>query len=115
MSRPSQPELLDWLATEFVRSGWDIKAMQRLIVTSADLSAVVSSAEPALLQRDPITGCCRVAHAFACPAEVVRDNALAISGLLVGEDRRSIDQALPAGWAVGRPGRRRWRGYVRPG
>ena len=32
---PSHPELLDWLATEFIRTGWDVKAMQRLIVTSA--------------------------------------------------------------------------------
>jgi hypothetical protein len=38
---PSNPALLDWLATEFIRTGWDVRAMQRLIVTSGHLSAVV--------------------------------------------------------------------------
>ena len=49
---PSHPELLDWLATEFVRSGWDIKGMQRLIVTSATYRQA-SNVTPALLEKDP--------------------------------------------------------------
>ena len=49
---PSHPELLDWLATEFVRTGWDVKAMQRLIVTSATYRQA-SNATPALRERDP--------------------------------------------------------------
>src|SRR5262249_41645971 len=50
--RPSHPRLLDWLATEFIGSGWDVKGMQRLIVTSATYrqSSVVT---PELLSRDP--------------------------------------------------------------
>src|SRR5205814_3057989 len=50
--KPSHPELLDWLATEFVRSGWDIKAMHRLIVTSATYRQS-SKVTPTLLERDP--------------------------------------------------------------
>src|SRR5262249_45964183 len=49
---PSHPELLDWLATEFVASGWDVKALQRLIVTSAAYRQE-SKADRALLERDP--------------------------------------------------------------
>src|SRR5208282_1923859 len=49
---PSHPELLDWLATEFVRTGWDVKAMQRLIVTSATYRQS-SKVTAASLQRDP--------------------------------------------------------------
>src|SRR6202045_1570383 len=49
---PSHPELLDWLATEFVRSGWNVKAMQKLIVTSATYRQS-SKVTPALMHRDP--------------------------------------------------------------
>ena len=49
---PVHPELLDWLATEFIRTGWDIRAMQRLIVTSATYRQS-SSVTPALLEKDP--------------------------------------------------------------
>ena len=49
---PSHPELLDWLATEFIRTGWDVKAMQRLIVTSATYRQS-SRVTPALLEKDP--------------------------------------------------------------
>ena len=82
---PSHPELLDWLATEFIRTGWDIKAMQRLIVTSATYRQS-SRVTPELLEKDPENR--RLAHGprFRLPAETVRDNALAISGLL-HEDR----------------------------
>jgi hypothetical protein len=78
---PSHPELLDWLATEFAR-GWDVKAMQRLIVTSAAYRQA-SKASPALLQRDPDNRLLARGPRFRLPAEVVRDNALAVSGLLV--------------------------------
>ena len=63
---PSHPELLDWLATEFVRSGWNVKALHRLTVTSAtfDESSVLSpaavqprSGEPAVGPQDPVSAC----------------------------------------------------------
>ncbi len=79
---PSHPELLDWLATEFVRCGWDVKAMQRLLVTSATYRQA-SKAGPALWQRDPDNRLLARGPRFRLPAEVVRDNALAVSGLLV--------------------------------
>ncbi|HKW65169.1 MAG TPA: DUF1553 domain-containing protein [Candidatus Acidoferrum sp.] len=78
---PSHPQLLDWLATEFVRSGWDIKAMQRLIVTSA-IYRQSSIASKELIERDPENRLLARGPRFRLPAEMVRDNALAISGLL---------------------------------
>ncbi len=78
---PSHPELLDWLATEFVRSGWDMKALQRLIVTSA-VYRQSSNTGPAL-QHDPENRLLARGPRFRLPAEVVRDSALAASGLLV--------------------------------
>ncbi len=81
---PSHPELLDRLATEFVSSGWDVKAMQRLIVTSAAYRQS-SRAAPALVERDPENRLLARGARFRLPAETVRDNALAISGLLNGE------------------------------
>lgn len=52
---PSHPELLDWLATEFVRSGWNMKAMQKRMVMSATYrqSSNVKGISPALLEQDP--------------------------------------------------------------
>jgi hypothetical protein len=79
---PSHPELLDYLATEFVRTGWDVKALHRLIVTSATYRQS-SRADAALLQRDPDNRLLARGPRFRLPAEVVRDNALAIGGLLV--------------------------------
>lgn len=78
---PSHPELLDWLATEFVRSGWDIKAMQKLIVTSATYRQS-SRVTPELLEKDPQNRLLARAPRLRLPAESVRDNALAMSGLL---------------------------------
>ncbi|HEX6987439.1 MAG TPA: DUF1549 and DUF1553 domain-containing protein, partial [Planctomycetaceae bacterium] len=78
---PSHPELLDWLATEFVRSGWDVKAVQRLIVTSATYrqsSAVTKEA----YERDPENRLLARGPRFRLPAEAVRDQALAAAGLL---------------------------------
>ncbi len=78
---PSHPELLDWLATEFVRTGWDVKAMQKLIVMSAAYRQS-SKATPELLERDPENRLISRGPRFRLPAETVRDNALSVSGLL---------------------------------
>ena len=78
---PVHPELLDWLATEFIRTGWDVKAMQRLIVTSATYRQQ-STVTPALLERDPENRLLARGPRLRLPAETVRDNALAVSGLL---------------------------------
>jgi len=78
---PSHPELLDWLATEFVRTGWDVRAMQRLIVTSAAYRQS-SKVTPELHERDPENRLLARMSRFRLPAEMVRDNALAVSGLL---------------------------------
>ncbi len=78
---PVNQELLDWLATEFVRSGWDVKALQRLILTSATYRQS-SKVTPALHDRDPENRLLARGPRFRLPAELVRDNALAVSGLL---------------------------------
>lgn len=79
--RPSHPELLDWLATEFVRGGWSMKRIQRTIVTSAAYRQS-SRATPALLERDPENVLLARGPRFRLPAETIRDVALAASGLL---------------------------------
>jgi mono/diheme cytochrome c family protein len=86
--QPSHPELLDWLAVEFMapttssRSPWDIKAFQRLVVTSATYRQS-SRATAALVARDPENRLLARGPRFRLPAEFVRDQALAVSGLLV--------------------------------
>jgi mono/diheme cytochrome c family protein len=81
---PSHPELLDWLATEFVRTGWDQKAMLKTLVMSATYRQS-SRVTPALLARDPENRLLARASRLRLPAEMIRDQALAVSGLLVGE------------------------------
>lgn len=78
---PSHPALLDWLATEFVRSGWNIKALQKLIVTSATYRQ--SSHQPEELnQLDPENRLLARAGRLRLSAEMIRDQALFTSGLL---------------------------------
>ncbi len=79
---PSHGELLDWLASEFVAGGWDMKSMQRLIVTSATYRQA-SRATSELLERDPENRLLARGPRYRLPAEVIRDQALAASGLLV--------------------------------
>ncbi len=79
---PLNPELLDWLATEFTRSGWDVKAMMRLMVTSATYRQA-SRVTPQLLERDPENRLLARGARFRLTGEFVRDQALAVSGLLV--------------------------------
>jgi mono/diheme cytochrome c family protein len=78
---PVQPELLDWLATEFVRTGWDVRAMQRLIVTSAAYRQS-SKVTPELREKDPENRLLARGPRLRLPAEMIRDTALASSGLL---------------------------------
>jgi hypothetical protein len=78
---PSHPKLLDWLATELIRTGWDVKAIHRLIVTSATYQQT-SKVTPALQLRDTENRLLARGPRFRLPAEIVRDNALAIAGLL---------------------------------
>jgi len=81
---PSHPELLDWLATEFVRTGWDVKAFQRMIVTSATYRQS-SRVSRELWQRDPENRLLARGPRQRLSAEMLRDQALAASGLLVEE------------------------------
>jgi hypothetical protein len=80
-SPPTHPELLDWLATEFMRSGWDLKALHRLIVNSATYQQS-SRTTPELLERDPANRFYARGSRFRAPAETVRDVLLGVSGLL---------------------------------
>jgi hypothetical protein len=79
---PSHPELLDWLAVDFVESGWDVKRLVTLIVTSATYRQS-SVATPAALERDPANRLLARGPRFRLPAEFVRDSALKTAGLLV--------------------------------
>lgn len=78
---PSHPELLDWLARRFVQSGWDMKAMCRLIATSA-VYRQSSQATPSLEERDPDNILLARGPRYRLEAEFIRDRALAASGLL---------------------------------
>ncbi len=79
--KPSHPELLDWLATEFVRTGWDVKRLHKLIVTSATYRQS-SRVTPALLDHDPENRLLARGPRFRMPSWMLRDQALAASGLL---------------------------------
>nr|MDQ3330842.1 DUF1549 and DUF1553 domain-containing protein [Planctomycetota bacterium] len=79
---PSHPELLDWLATEFVDSGWDVKHLHRLILTSATYRQS-AAATPEKIAADPENRLLARGPRFRLDAEVIRDSALAASGLLV--------------------------------
>ena len=85
---PSHPDLLDWLAVEFMESGWDIKHIHRLIVTSAtyrQTAKLRQTGKPDSRTSDPGNRLLARGPRFRMDAEVVRDNALAISGLLINQ------------------------------
>jgi len=90
--KPSHPELLDWLATEFIRSGWDVKAMLRLMVTSAtyrqssatsDFGFPTADSKNHPQTLDPDNRLLSRAPRLRLSAEAIRDQALLASGLLV--------------------------------
>lgn len=81
---PTHPELLDWLALEFIESGWDTKHLiKRIVMSSTYRQSAYTS--PELLVRDPANALYARASRFRLPAELIRDGVLAVSGQL---DRR---------------------------
>ncbi len=78
---PTHPELLDWLASEFVRTGWDVKALVRLIVTSRTYRQS-ASVDGAVLEADPTNRWLARASRLRLDGEVLRDQALVLGGLL---------------------------------
>jgi hypothetical protein len=78
---PVHPELLDWLAGEYVRSGWDTKHMLRLMFTSRAYRQI-SASNPSLNERDPDNRLLARGPRFRPPGELLRDQALAVAGLL---------------------------------
>ena len=95
--RPTHPALLDWLATEFVRTGWDLKALQKTLVMSATYRQS-SRATPELLARDPENLLLARGPRQRLSAQAIRDQALFVGGLLVEKlGGPSVKPYQPAG------------------
>ncbi|HCK54346.1 MAG TPA: hypothetical protein DIC23_14095, partial [Planctomycetaceae bacterium] len=94
---PSHPGLLDWLAVDFIESGWDMKRLQRMFVMSAAYRQS-SRVSPKSLALDPENRLLSRGPRYRLDAELIRDQALAISGLLVEEiGGKSVRPYQPAG------------------
>jgi hypothetical protein len=95
---PTHPELLDYLALEFVQGGWSVKRMiRRLVLTRSYRQSSIASADS--LSRDPYNQWFSRQSRYRLPAEMVRDNALAASGLLVRQvGGASVKPYQPAGY-----------------
>jgi len=78
---PSHPELLDWLAVDFAASGWDLKALLKMMVMSSTYKQSVR-VDPELLRKDPANTLLARGPQVRLPAELIRDHALTVSGLL---------------------------------
>jgi hypothetical protein len=114
---PSHPELLDWLAVEFMDQSWNVKAIQRLIFTSSTYRQS-SAVTPELLERDPSNSLLARGPRFRVEAEMVRDIALEASGLLsqkmFGAPVKPYQPSGQWGWFPGsRPGTDIWQ--ISPG
>jgi hypothetical protein len=109
-SFPSHPELLDWLAVEFMDSGWDVKHVLRLMVLSSTYRQS-SSASRQVREHDPGNALLARQGRFRLDAEMVRDNALAVSGLLVHKvGGPSVKPYQPAGyWSYMNFPKREWQ------
>jgi hypothetical protein len=79
---PSHPELLDWLATEFVRQGWSVKQMHRLIMTSETYKMASSFFQPADMEKDPTNAYLWKFPMRRLEAEIIRDVTLSASGTI---------------------------------
>ena len=94
---PSHPELIDWLALEFRKSGWDVKQFFRLLVTSSTYRQSAGNT-PEKLEKDPANRLLSRGPLFRMDAEMIRDYALAASGLLVRKiGGPSVKPYQPAG------------------
>ena len=108
--RPSHPELLDWLAVEFVSSGWNVKRLQKKILMSAAYrQSSKTTAEKR--ERDPANRLCSRGPRYRLPSWMIRDQALAASGLLVGDiGGPPVKPYQPAGvWADFTFGKKRYQ------
>ncbi len=95
---PTHPELLDWLAAEFQASDWNVRHVIKLLVTSSTYRQV-SAAPEVLRQRDPYNQLLARQARFRIDAELVRDTALAVSGLLLRKiGGPSVKPYQPAGY-----------------
>jgi mono/diheme cytochrome c family protein len=106
---PSHPELLDWLATEYVRLGWDTKAFLKLLLTSATYRQSAQTT-PEKLAKDPRNRLLSRGPRFRLEAEMVRDQALMLSGLLSRKMHGpSVYPPQPDGlWQAAFNGQRTW-------
>jgi len=94
---PSHPDLLDWLARDFVDNGWDVKRLIRLLVNSSTYQQS-SKADRSLLELDPENSLLARGPVARLTAEMIRDNALASSGLLVKKlGGKSVNPYQPDG------------------
>ncbi len=107
--KPSHPKLLDYLATEFVRSGWNIKATLKMMVMSATYRQKAITT-PELLEKDPSNRLLARGPRFRMPSWMIRDQALAASGLLVDKfGGPSVKPYQPKGiWAEATFGKKRY-------
>lgn len=118
-TRPANPELLDWLATEFVRKGWSIKAMHRLIMNSESYQMASSHADPAAAKADPENKLLWRYRQRRLEGEVIRDIILDASGNLNLEAGgpgffppipEEVRASFPKGkWDMAEPGPENWR------
>jgi len=107
--RPSHPELLDWLALEFIKSGWDVKALHKRIVLSATYRQS-SRVTPDLHEHDPENRLLARMTRQRLPSWMIRDQALFVSGLLVEKQGGpSVKPYQPGGvWAEATFGKKRY-------
>ncbi len=118
-TRPTNPELLDWLATEFVRKGWSIKAMHRLIMNSESYQMASSHADPAAAKADPENKLLWRFRQRRLEGEVIRDIILDAAGNLNLEAGgpgffppipEEVRESFPKGkWDMAEPGPENWR------
>ena len=108
--QPTHPELLDWLAREFLESGWDLKLLCRLIVTS-ETYRQSSRLSAELLERDPRNELLARGARFRLPSWMLRDQALASSGLLVARmgGPPVFSYQPPGVWADATFGKKKYR------
>jgi hypothetical protein len=110
--RPTHPELLDWLASEFVAGEWSVKRLHRLIVTSAAYR-MGSCPDPDAARRDPDNRLWSHFDRRRLDAEEVRDGMLAVSGLLDQTTGGSLLKATPRQYVTG-TANRNYDGYAQP-